>query len=271
MESRVEQLAAACDVSVDTIRFYRAKGLLQAPRREGRIALYSPEHAERIRRIRSMQKQGLTLAVIGRVLSGELDRSDADLAAAVAVAVAQGAGVDAGVGDTEGAGDGQEFLTIEQLAQRSGMPSALLRAAERAGLTIGRRIDGEDRYTSADVEMVKAGLRLLEAGLPLNDLLALATRYSEAARHTAEEAVGLFDEYVRKPTKSSGMPDGEAADRLVATFRELLPAVTSLVSHHFRRLLLAVAEEHIERVGGVAEIEATRAESRAMREEGWGT
>ena len=35
------------------------------------------------------------------------------------------------------------------------------------------------------------------------------------------------------------MPDDEAAERLVAAFRELLPAVTSLVAHHFRRVLLA--------------------------------
>jgi DNA-binding transcriptional MerR regulator len=262
VEYRVEQLAAGCDVSVDTVRFYRSKGLLPPPRREGRVALYGPEHADLLRRIRSMQKRGLTLAVIGRVLSGELDRGDADLAAAVATAQSEGSR------GPEGSED--EFLTIEQLAQRSGMPSALLRAAERTGLTIGRRIDGEDRYTSADVDMVKAGLRMLEAGLPLNDLLALATRYSSAARHTAEEAVELFDEHVRKPIKASGMPDAEAADRLVATFRDLLPAVTALVAHHFRRVLLAVAEEHIERVGGQAEIAATRAESRTMREERWG-
>jgi hypothetical protein len=33
---------------------------------------------------------------------------------------------------------------------------------------------------------------------------------------------------------------------MVAAFRELLPAVTTLVSHHFRRTLLEVAEAHIE-------------------------
>jgi hypothetical protein len=33
---------------------------------------------------------------------------------------------------------------------------------------------------------------------------------------------------------------------MVEAFQELLPAVTLLVSHHFRRVLLEVAEEHIE-------------------------
>jgi DNA-binding transcriptional MerR regulator len=257
VEYRVEQLAAECDVSVDTIRFYRSKGLLPPPRRAGRVALYGEEHAERIRRVRTLQRQGLTLAVIGRIFEGSLDRADADLAAAVAASQSER--------------EGEEFLTLEQLAQKSGMPSALLRAAERAGLTIGRRIDGEERYTSTDVEMVRHGLRLLETGLPINDLLALASTYSVRARETAEEAVELFDRHVRKPIRASGLSEEEAAERLVAAFRELLPAVTQLVAHHFRRVLLAVAEEHIEAVGGEAEIAASRAESRNLREAAWGS
>src|SRR5438105_1673227 len=92
VEYRVEQLAAACDVSVDTVRYYQSRALLPAPRRAGRVALYGPEHAERIRKIRALQRSGLTLAVIGRIFAGELDRGDADLAAAVAVAQAEGAG-----------------------------------------------------------------------------------------------------------------------------------------------------------------------------------
>ena len=34
MRYRVEQLAAACDVSVDTIRYYQSRGLLPGPERE---------------------------------------------------------------------------------------------------------------------------------------------------------------------------------------------------------------------------------------------
>jgi DNA-binding transcriptional MerR regulator len=256
MEYRVEQLAAECEVSVDTVRFYQAKGLLPPPLRRGRVALYGDEHAERIRRIRALQAKGLTLSVIGRMLAGTLTPTDADLAAAIAVAQSEG--------------EDEEFLTLEEVAKRSGMPTALLRAVEKAGLTIGRRIDGQERYTNADVEMVRHGLRLLDAGLPINDLLSLAAGYSTSARQVAEEAVQMFDEHVRTPIRDSGLSEEEAADKVVAAFRELLPAVTALVSHHFRRVLLAVAEEHIERVGASAEITATREEARHMREAAWG-
>ncbi|HVL33834.1 MAG TPA: MerR family transcriptional regulator [Actinomycetota bacterium] len=254
MEYRVDQLAAACDVSVDTVRFYQSKGLLPAPARRGRVAVYGPDHLKRLRKIRSLQSRGLTLSVIRRVIDGKLARGDADLAAAVAAAQSEG---------------DEAFLTLEDVAERSGVPTALLRAVQRAGLNIGRRIDGEERYTEVDVEMVRVGLRILEGGFPINDLLALASEFTTAAREIANRAVGMFDEHVREPVKRSGLAEDEAAEKLVSAFRELLPAVTSLVAHQFRRVLLSVAEEHIERVGGEAEIAATRAESRRLREVPW--
>ena len=40
MEFRVEELAARSGVRVDTLRFYQARGLLPAPERVGRVAVY---------------------------------------------------------------------------------------------------------------------------------------------------------------------------------------------------------------------------------------
>jgi DNA-binding transcriptional MerR regulator len=230
---RVEQLAAACDVSVDTVRFYQSRGLLPQPEREGRVAWYDDAHAERIRRIRQLQGKGLTLAAIGRVLSGELDPSDADLAAAVAVA--RGVGVDE-----------DATLTLEDLAAASGVPASLIQAVEREGITIGRRVDGEVRYSAGDAEVMRTALRLLEFGLPVGDLLGLARDADGALRLLAVRAVDLFDANVREPIRDTAGSDPEAAARTVEAFETLLPAVTSLVSNHFRRLLLEEAERRIE-------------------------
>ena len=71
-------------MSVDTIRFYQKRRLLPPPRREGRIAWYGAEHVDRLARIRELQRQGFSLAVIRRLLAGELDATDEPLAAAVA-------------------------------------------------------------------------------------------------------------------------------------------------------------------------------------------
>jgi DNA-binding transcriptional MerR regulator len=229
---RVEQLAGACEVSVDTVRYYQAKGLLRPPDREGRVAWYGQEHVERIRAVRALQRQGLTLAAIRRVLDGRLDLADAGLAAAVAA--------------ERGEATRDELLPLDAFAAASGVPASLIQAVEREGIRIGRTVDGENRYTPDDIELVRTALRLLEFGLPLGDLLSLARDADSAMRGLADRAVELFDEHVRKPIRDTAPdPDGASA-RMVEAFQELLPAVTLLVSHHFRRVLLEVAEEHIE-------------------------
>ena len=89
-------------------------------------------------------------------------------------------------------------------------------------------------------------MRLLEFGLPLGDLLGLARDADAAMRGLADRAVDLFDEHVRKPIRDTAGDDPAAAAQMVQAFRELLPAVTALVEHHFRRVLLEAAEERIE-------------------------
>jgi DNA-binding transcriptional MerR regulator len=232
MRYRVEQLAAACDVSVDTVRYYQSRGLLPQPEREGRVAWYDDRHKEGIRRIRDLQRKGLTLAAVDRVLRGELGEADADLAAAVAEARGE-------------AGEDAELLTLETFSAASGVPASLIQAVEREGIRIGREVDGEVRYTAADTEVVRTALRLLEFGLPLGDLLSLARDADVAMRGLAERAVELFDEHVRKPIRDTAGDDAAAATQMVEAFRELLPAVTTLVSYHFRRVLLEAAEERI--------------------------
>jgi DNA-binding transcriptional MerR regulator len=228
---RVEQLAAACEVSVDTVRYYQSRGLLEPPAREGRVAWYGPEHIERIREVRGLQRKGLTLAAIKRVVEGDLGKPDADLAAAVAAAR----------GDIVQ----EELLGLDEFAQRSGVPASLIQAVEREGIRFGIEVDGEERYTTADIEMVRGALRLLEFGLPLGELLALARDTNEAMTALAARAVELFDEHVRKPIRDTAASEEAAAAQLVEAFDTLLPAVTNLVASHFRRVLLGVAGEHL--------------------------
>lgn len=241
---RVEELARRGDVSVDTIRFYQKRQLLPAPRREGRIAWYGDEHVERLARIRDLQRQGFSLAVIRRLLAGELDPADEPLAAAVAGAQHRDA----------------ELLDLDELAARVGIPAPLLDAIAREGLVVAQHRNGREGYTVEDVEVLSSGLRLLEAGFPLPDLLALAKRHHEATRAIANEAVEMFDEHVRRPMRASSLTDDEKAERLVAAFRTLLPTVTTLVAHHFRSSLLEAAQAHLEAVGDDAELAAARNE-----------
>ncbi len=238
VELRVEELAAAAGVRVDTVRYYQAKGLLPPPRRAGRVALYDERHLERLRRVKALQAKGLSLAVIQRVLDGGLDPADEALLGAVS---------DRGAPD-------ETLMDLEDLARRTGIPEALLQAVVAEGLLVPVRRAGQSGYTEQDASAARAGLTLLSFGLPLSELLGLAGRHHEHVVELCERAVALFDEHVRTPLRADpSLSPEEQASRLVAAFEALLPAVTTLVAHHFARVLLDRATRHLEAVGSAPE------------------
>jgi DNA-binding transcriptional MerR regulator len=238
------------------------------------VAWYGQGHLDRLARIRTLQQRGFTLATIARVVSGELDAADEALIGELTGWHDSDDGTD-GTDGTDGAfgptgptpgpsgTEPETTLTLEELAGATGVPLALLKAVETEGLLIPRRVRGLDRYTDEDVDAARAGLLLLEWGIPLSALLDLARRHHEATEAVAREAVAMFSTHVRAPlrrgdpTDGSGAPDDEPhIDRLLQAYAELLPAVNTLVGHHFTRTLVAVALDHIEAEGSDAERQA---------------
>jgi DNA-binding transcriptional MerR regulator len=228
MRYRVDELARLSGVSVDTVRFYQGRGLIEPPEREGRVAWYSDDHLARLRHIRELKNKGFNLGSIRRLLDGEIDAADRALAAAVVDPSGSTSGVD-------------ELLSLDELATTTGVSPALLAAIEREGLLAPRDIDGRAMYSRGDAETVRAGLALLESGLPLSELLALARKHDAAMRTIAEEAVEMFVRFVRDPIRADAVTGDEAATRLIDAFRNMLPATTQLVARHFERVLLDAA------------------------------
>jgi DNA-binding transcriptional MerR regulator len=224
VEYRIEELARAAGVAVDTIRFYQGKGLLDAPRRDGRITWYGPDHLDRLQRIRSLQQRGFSLTVIRRFLEGELTAADEALVEAVT------------------SPQEPELLTLEELAARSRIAVPLLQNLVQAG--------PEPVYPAEDLQALKAGLALVEAGIPLTALVQLGSEHAAAIEHTAEGAVELFDEHVRRRIQSEEPDPAEAERRLLEVFNDLLDESATLVRHHFQRTLLRHARARIERSRG---------------------
>ena len=229
MEYRIEQLARASGMAVDTIRFYQGKGLLDAPRREGRVTWYAESHLKRLGRIRELQRRGFTLTVIRRFLEGELEPSDESLVAAVTRP------------------SSPQTLTLDELAERSGVAVPLLKNLEQAGLLVP--VEGGDvpLYPADDLDAIAAGMKLIAAGVPLGPLIELASEYADATDRVARKAVDLFDRHVRERIQSEGGETEAAERRLLELFNELLEASGLLVRHHFQRTLLRAAREHIEK------------------------
>jgi len=223
MDYRVEEIAARAGLRVDTIRFYQFRGLLPRPRREGRIAFYDDAHMERLRRIRELVDQGFTLAQIKRLLERESLDEDRPLLEAL---------VDEHVGE--------RTFSRAELAAEAGIPEELIGAAEASGLVQPLQIEGEERFSAADRDMARSALRILDAGFPLNELLALAVQHARSVQEVAERAIDLFDDHVRKAADELG-----DTGAVTEAFRDLLPQLTRLVALHFQRTLVSRALQRL--------------------------
>ena len=234
MEYRVEELATAGGVTVDTVRFYQGRGLLPLPEKRGRVAIYGDGHLARLRRIRELLGDGFKLAQIERLLSeptsepGSVSAAPEPLLAALAEE-----------------GLGARTFSRAELATQAGLPEPILTALQSAGLVEPILLEGQERFTAADVEMCRAGMGLLGAGFPLDQLLTLAAEHAHNVQQIAERSIDLFDDHVRKGPS----PDDHAISK---AFETLLPAVTRLVALHFQRTVINRAMSRL-RTSGDAE------------------
>jgi DNA-binding transcriptional MerR regulator len=238
MEYEVADLAVAAGVSVDTLRYYQTGGLLPLPGRSGRKAVYTEEHLERLRLIRSMASKGLSLKAIRMLLDRRTDSGKGGDTALLAA--------------LEEETDGPAYSS-EELARQLGVPEALVRSVEEAGLAEGQETeDGRRRYTEGDLAAARGAIRLLGFGIPLTKLLLLAVRHDRSIRKTCDGAIDLFDDYIRK--RPAGSSDQDQGERVAKAFRELLPLVTAVVAHHFQRVLVNQALRRLKKKGDEQEL-----------------
>ena len=229
MKLDVSELAERCALSVDTIRYYQSQGLLHAPEREGRRAFYDASHLERLERIRAMAERGFSLKAIRAVIhAGATSESDRLLLSAV-----------------EQEASGARYSSAD-LARELGIPRDIVTAIEKAGLV--EADEGADRlrgYSALDLRVARTAVKLLRRGFPVTRLVRLGVRHDRAVRKTVDEAIDLFDEHVRKSRKG---PEADP-EAVAQAFRELLPAVTTLIAHHFERTLVNRALKRLKKSG----------------------
>ncbi|WP_420625210.1 isochorismate synthase [Candidatus Poriferisodalis sp.] len=225
---RVEDLAMAHSVSVDTVRYYQKIGVLHPPARQGRVAQYDESHERRLGEIRRLSEAGFSLAQIRRLGDGH---DDPMLLA---------------LGGRHG-----DTLTFDKLVQQSGLDPELVRLATDTGLVrpLHPSVGGDDAssttdaggaaddalYSTGALTMLRAAAELLAAEMPLDDLIGLALRHASNMEAVAADAVGLFAD------RFADVPAAQRAD-LAA---RLIPLVTDLVAQHFREALVEHATERV--------------------------
>jgi DNA-binding transcriptional MerR regulator len=239
-EWRVEDLAERAGASVEVIRSYQSKGLLPPPRHHGRVALYGPRHLDRLNIIRELKAKGHSLRAVSAMLK-EPQRPVSPF--------------------SEGELRDEERLSLADVAERTGMPVPMLRSLEASGVLRPVHGGAEVTYTSADVRAVRMLLVLVGSGVPMEEFMSVARIQLEAADSVAREAVELFMRYIRAPLCSSGLPQKQEAERMVASFRLLVKAASALIAYNFERTMLDRVQKEIEERGNRSERALMRREA----------
>ncbi|MFG2501445.1 MerR family transcriptional regulator [Streptomyces sp. NPDC048441] len=164
----MEELAKAAGITVRTVRFYRERGLIPPPRREGRIAWYDDHHLARLRTIAALLDRGHTLSGIAELAEAFENGRD--------------------VGELLGIGEPTEEtpvrLTPEELADHFAgevTPENLAAAMDLGYLGT----DGEE-IVHVSRRLLDVSSALVREGIPLAAVLEAGQRVREHADALAE-------------------------------------------------------------------------------------
>ncbi|WP_330346476.1 MerR family transcriptional regulator [Streptomyces longwoodensis] len=168
------ELAERAGITVRTLRFYRERGLLAPPRREGRIAWYDEHHLARLRTIAALLERGHTLSGIAE-LAEALDHGR-DVADLLGVAP-----------PTE---EEPVRLTPEELAAR--FEGEVTPENLAAALDLGYLGTDGDEIVHISRRLLDVSSALVREGIPLAEVLSAGAR----VRQHADALADLFTDLI---------------------------------------------------------------------------
>ncbi|WP_431677788.1 MerR family transcriptional regulator [Kitasatospora sp. KL5] len=220
----VDELAARAGVTVRTLRFYAAKGLLPPPELgPRRVGLYGPEHLGRLELIEELQRQGLTLAAIERYLA-QLPEDIGSLDLAIHRALV-----------ASWTPEAAEEADRAQLARRIGRDLSDADLDRLAAMGALHRT-GEPDVFKIDPGLLPLGVRILDVPIPLETLLAARAVVRLHSRATAHDLHRLFRDTVWKPYRESD-PAPADLDRMKSLADRIQPLVVQAIVTAFQRSL----------------------------------
>ena len=100
-----------------------------------------------------------------------------------------------------------------------------------------------DGFSDEDVQILKYGAAVLDAGLPLPAFLQLMRVYGQAVAQIADAEVRLIHLYVHEPLMRADVPSVEIAEEMEGLTREILPFATPFMNYLHGRLLAQFVEQ----------------------------
>lgn len=217
----IDELAARSGVTTRNIRSYQSRGLLASPTLVGRTGYYGAKHLERLRHIRLLQRDGLNLEAIRRIVS------DTALVRTVLGSFA----------------DAEPYeVDADELRGRLGAEGDA--ASTRRALSLGLiELSGSGRVRVLLPTLVSVAEELAGMGLPLTVQLDAVEVLARASESIAE--IGLNEEALGALIAASGVAGAstEELQEFVARLRSVVvDAVDALVSRAISERISAMSD-----------------------------
>jgi DNA-binding transcriptional MerR regulator len=235
-EYRIDELAQLAGTTVRNIRAYQDRGLLPAPRRVGRVGLYSGAHLARLRLIGQMLSRGYSLANIAELLAAWEGGQDlGDLL-----------GLEAALTDPWSEPQEAIVLSLEELAALFGVeasgalvPGSAVDQALADGF-VRREADG---YVVDSPRLLRVGAELVAAGIPVAAVLERRRTLRREIDTVAATFVDLIVTYVFEPL-GEPIPASEVP-RLAELVRRLRPLAGEAVAIELADALQRQVQERL--------------------------
>jgi len=220
----IDELAAKTGVPSRTIRFYQAKGVLPAPGKRGRVAVYGSAHIERLRVVSDLQDKGLRLRAIRDLVT----RTDQDAES---------------IHEWLGLGDHVSGLTMNtpQLMTEEQLRDLL---ADPSSGTIGKLIRREavevrgegaqTRYLVNDQQLLRIAGQLEAAGIDVDVAIDMHDILEKRLARAADEVVKYAGERLGHGFGRSEDPK-DVKQSLEALFPNLGDALRSIFASELKR------------------------------------
>lgn len=217
-EYTVDELAARAQMTVRNVRAYASRGLIEAPRLEGRTGYYGREHLQRLQLIRQLIERGFTLAAIEKAIQ------NAPHAAGHALDLIT-------ILDQPDSSE-PEIMTRDDLAALAGVHRDDTLIESLVGLGLVEKLDS-DRVRLIEPTVVRAGAAAVTLGLAPETVIALFPLLQTHLRTIADVFVREVVKELVQPFIDAGFPD-EDWPRVIGLVESLLPIASQVTLGIFR-------------------------------------
>lgn len=223
-ELTIDELATEVGMTVRNVRAYASRGLIPAPRIEGRTGYYGDVHAKRLLLVRELVDRGYTLAAVEKALLARPDNTASRALDLIDV-------LEAPLRSEEE----PELISTATLLALAGVSRTdnLVERLEAQDL-LQRRDD--DQLVLLQPTVVRAGAQAIAIGLDVDTVLSLLPVLTSQLRSIADRFVDDVRREIWQPFVGADMPDDQW-EPILRIIGVLMPVAGQTVLAVFRREL----------------------------------